>query len=198
MKIVAFSDIHGQKLPEIPDCDVLIFAGDYSALGSWEESSRFVNTFDKLPGKHKVLVPGNHDYQIEFTNMKNVKFYDDFVIEDKYFLTCSYTPEYGGWNYEFSEERLNNMMSVWPIDVNVLITHGPPYGILDKNKEGEHCGCHALRKYVDRAKPDVHIFGHIHHSFGHIERNGTKFYNVSLLDDGYTYVNPLTEIDYVC
>jgi len=196
MKIIAFSDTHGKVTPTIPECDLLIFAGDFSAIGSYSESVKFINTFDTLPGVNKIIVPGNHDYYVEMTDKKNTYLEECFELEGINFMTSSYTPEFCNWNYMLSERELRILMKFWPTDVNVLITHGPPYGILDMNKDGEHCGSKALLEYVERVTPDVHIFGHIHHSFGHTEVNGTKFYNVSLLDDDYKYVNPITEIYY--
>lgn len=44
--------------------------------------------------------------------------------------------------------------------VDILITHGPPMGILDKTiEEQEHVGCADLLDAVKRVKPKVHIFG---------------------------------------
>lgn len=46
--------------------------------------------------------------------------------------------------------------------MDLLLTHGPPFGILDTNRKGEHSGSKALLNLVERVKPKVHIFGHIH------------------------------------
>lgn len=53
------------------------------------------------------------------------------------------------------------------IDENtVLITHGPPWGILDTTSEGNHAGSKALRDLIEKRPPRLHLFGHIHGSFG--------------------------------
>lgn len=52
-------------------------------------------------------------------------------------------------------------------DVDVLVTHGPPKGILDGLFDGTHVGCeHLLEAVQSRVKPRVHIFGHIHEGYG--------------------------------
>ena len=76
------------------------------------------------------------------------------------------------------------------------MTHGPPKNILDANKQGEPCGCEWLAYEVaNRIKPKVHVFGHIHESFGHEERNGVHYYNVSHLNERYRPENKPVIID---
>ena len=68
--------------------------------------------------------------------------------------------------------------------MDVLITHCPPYGILDV-VDGEHQGSSSLMERVMQIKPKYHIFGHIHEGYGKYEENGTTFLNVSVLDSWY-------------
>lgn len=74
-----------------------------------------------------------------------------------------------------------------------MITHGPPYGILDqakKNVKFEHLGCGELLKALHRVKPIVSVFGHIHGGYGKFETNfGTTCYNASLVNEAYKLVN---------
>lgn len=182
MNLTALSDTHGYHL--LPKrAEVLIYAGDYSAIGSYTESVIFAKKLQEVKAKKIIAIPGNHDY-----------FPVDLCIEDyiEYngvtFFTSPYTVDFNGWNFMESEQELEARMWRWPSDVNVLITHGPPYGILDNG-----CGSKALREYVERVNPHVHIFGHIHNAHGH-RKLGTNFYNVSLLNDDYKPTNALTEI----
>lgn len=73
-------------------------------------------------------------------------------------------------DWAFNVQRGEKMKEKWdliPSDTDVLITHGPPHGILDKNYEGQPCGCEELLKAVqERVKPRLHIFGHIHEGYG--------------------------------
>ncbi|KAK5453638.1 hypothetical protein LTS15_006825 [Exophiala xenobiotica] len=51
--------------------------------------------------------------------------------------------------------------------VDVMLTHGPPMGILDQTmREGESVGCEHLRRAVERCRPRMHCFGHIHEAWG--------------------------------
>jgi Icc-related predicted phosphoesterase len=55
---------------------------------------------------------------------------------------------------------------------------------------GEHVGCEELRAAVERVRPRVHIFGHIHHGYGMMDWNGTRFVNASVCNEQYRPVNP--------
>ena len=76
-----------------------------------------------------------------------------------------------------------------PESTDVLITHGPPYGILDEviRRDGglEHAGCRSLLKRVLDIAPGFHLFGHIHESRGSFEEGGVYFCNVSTMDERY-------------
>jgi Icc-related predicted phosphoesterase len=64
--------------------------------------------------------------------------------------------------------------------VDILMTHGPPYGIADIAKENKRVGCEFLLEKVMEIRPKFHIFGHIHESGGQmVEKNGIVFANVS-------------------
>lgn len=69
-----------------------------------------------------------------------------------------------------------------PADTVVLITHGPVFGTLDTNSQGQHVGCKDLLKRVPEVRPKVHICGHIHESYGTAEKSGIRFINASVLN----------------
>ena len=73
--------------------------------------------------------------------------------------------------------------------MDVLVTHGPPYGILDRTARGQRVGCEELLPVVERLRPRLHLFGHIHEAYGQVEHNGTRFVNASVLDLQYRRVN---------
>ena len=75
-----------------------------------------------------------------------------------------------------------------PHDTDILITHGPPHGILDEVPRKywiENTGCEELRKKVEEIRPKAHIFGHIHCGYGQTEKFGVKFINASNCDESY-------------
>jgi Icc-related predicted phosphoesterase len=82
-----------------------------------------------------------------------------------------------------------------PENLDVLITHGPPFGILDQTAPGEaHLGCEELRDAVERKKPRVHLFGHIHGGAGTFENEATRFVNAAYLNERYKPFDPARKI----
>ena len=101
------------------------------------------------------------------------------------FYGTPYTKKREGSNPAFAllEHELDEKWSQIPSDTDVLITHMPPYGIQDLNKHGGNEGCPDLLKAViDRIKPKLHVFGHIHISGGKSESNETIFVNAAIGD----------------
>ena len=96
-------------------------------------------------------------------------------------------PEFCNWgfNYERSQDRFNvkdagkkgeegnegGFVAPCPVpdEVDVIVTHGPPMGLLDKTKGGENVGCEHLRRAVEKVKPRMHVFGHIHEAWGAVK-----------------------------
>ena len=196
MNILAFGDVHGLyrnlTLPE--DIDLVIFSGDYSGSSGFLSSLGFVRWFEALPYKDKFLVPGNHDYDLEYTECKCTAINVGCKFNGFNVFGSPYTKEFMGWNYMKEEDELRKMYSNFPSDVDILVTHGPPYGILD-TVNGEHLGSKATLEYVERVKPGIHIFGHIHEGYGHTKIGDTDFFNVSVCNRMYEPLNPLTVIE---
>lgn len=74
-----------------------------------------------------------------------------------------YTPSPGDWGFRYHPDH-GHTFSI--PDVDVVMTHGPPRGILDNTHSGEHGGCPSLFEAVARARPRMHCFGHIHEGWG--------------------------------
>jgi Icc-related predicted phosphoesterase len=94
------------------------------------------------------------------------------------------------------EEDLDYHFGNIPVGTDIVVTHGPPYGILDQNLEGEHCGSRALLKHIQRVKPRLHCFGHIH-LYGGVSKEigGTTFLNSSVCTEAYRPENPIQTFD---
>jgi Icc-related predicted phosphoesterase len=85
--------------------------------------------------------------------------------------------------------------SLIPYNLDVLITHGPPFGILDQTAPGEaHLGCEELLNAVEEKKPRVHLFGHIHGGAGTFENRATRFMNAAYLNERYKPLEPAGKI----
>ena len=96
------------------------------------------------------------------------------------------------FNFSSNRERgkvINKHWKIIPANTDVLITHGPPMGILDQVGSNDHAGCADLLRHVERIKPKFHIFGHIHGSHGRYSTPVTQFINASIVDDNYDVKN---------
>ena len=198
--MVAISDTHGQheKL-SLPAGDLLIHAGDISRIGIKDEIKNFLDWFATTDFKYKVFIAGNHDFLFE-RDRKNARglipsgvIYleeSQVEIETLTIYGAPYTPEF--FNWAFMKKVGSEIRATWekiPSNVDILITHGPPRRILDKNEYGDYCGCAQLRERVLEVHPKYHIFGHIHEAYGTMERGDTKFINSSVLDEHYRLAN---------
>jgi len=202
VRVVAISDTHTfEDRIAVPDGDVLIHAGDATISGDYFEVATFAEWFQSQPHRHKIFVAGNHDWLFDFSRSPELAeplitdfghyLKDSMVeIEGVKFYGSPWQPRFCDW--AFNMDRGAAIRRYWdripPCDV--LITHGPPWGILDYVKLGEpHLGCEELLKAVGRTKPRFHVFGHIHGGYGEWQLNGTRFINASICDESYSPVN---------
>lgn len=200
MKILVLSDTHGKhkQVKNIdPDTDMVIHCGDatnhYIPHRNYYEWIRFIKWFTELPIKYKVYIPGNHDaYLYHHLNDAKDNLPENTFIIDRQFLTIeditiygdAYTLPFNNWffmNDEIQLSRIYNMISDQEVDI--VVTHGPPYGIRDLNDKGQHSGSKSLSEYVIKTKPKYHLFGHLHNVGSGIKNNG-----ISVIDD-VTYIN---------
>lgn len=201
MKIVSFADTHrcvdGLK---IPCADVVICAGDFCNIGGFEDIIAFNQWFSELPAEYKIVVAGNHDVCFE-RNLSIAKtFLDDdlLYLQDKLieinginFYGSPWQLPFMNWAFNLPEDELRKKFTHIPNEVDILITHSPPFGILDSTPAKKNLGSKSLLEKVMLVKPKFHIFGHIHHGYGQYydQKNDITFMNVSLLDEGYNFVN---------
>lgn len=203
MKLVFISDTH-LKEPDIPECDVLIHSGDGTFCGDNMEIRQFYNWFQGMPAKHKIFVPGNHDWLFESDDYKarhlmrdrifnnHVLINQEVIINGIKFYGSPWQPEFGGWAFNLSrlDDSLRQNWKKIPNDVNVLITHSPPKGILDTiEPDGEELGCYDLKQRAKCITPKYHCFGHIHGGYGHKILGATEFINASVVNERYELVN---------
>lgn len=206
MRVVIISDTHN-KLANItvPDGDVLIHCGDFCGYGKMDEVERFNSEFAKLPHKHKIVIAGNHDFPLEnqkavaTTKLTGMTYLEDSgaEIDGVKIWGSPWQPEFMNWAFNLPRcgDELQRVWAMIPDDVDILVTHGPPYGILDRTKGGDLVGCELLRARVDEIKPRVHCFGHIHEAYG-TELNGeTLFINASNLNLRYQVSNEPIVVD---
>jgi len=208
VKIVAISDTHGKhRNLVLPEGDILIHAGDVSSMGKESEIKDFLNWFSKTDFTYKIMIAGNHDFYFEKIG-DNAKVLEELIPANVIYLNDSgveienlgqktlriWGSPIQPWffNWAFNRNRGEDIKKHWdkiPKNTDMLITHGPAYGILDKTTRNESVGCEDLLEKVKEAKPKFHICGHIHESYGRTKQSDTEFINASVLDENYNLRN---------
>ncbi len=201
MKFVAISDTHCRHHNlQLPKGDVLLHAGDVTMRGLRSELLDFLLWFGNQPFRHKIFIAGNHDFCLEKAKPdviqtllpKDVVYLNDsgIVIEGINIWGSPVTPFHHNW--AFNRHRGAHIRRHWqriPDGTHVLLTHTPPFGILDQLVTEKANGDKDLTERVQELKPHVHLFGHIHEAYGRRSRGATKFYNCSLMNEQYELVN---------
>lgn len=192
MRIVLISDTHElHRELAVPPGDLLIHAGDFTFFSKRPWVYRdFDLWLVKLPHRHKIVIPGNHEFLLEDPRQRSaitnaILLVDSGVeVEGLKIWGSPVTPLYGG---AFGKSRAEDRKKHWariPKDVDILITHGPPFAILDHGPRSERReGCPELLEAVLQARPRLHVFGHIHAGYGTLRTPDTIFVNASLLGD---------------
>lgn len=211
MKLVFISDTHNQHSKiKVPEGDIIIHCGDVSGRGYRSEIESFLDWFSELPHKHKIMIPGNHDFFFEeyYDTAKNMVdargiiclIDSEIEIEGIRFWGSPITPYF--YNWAFNRFRGSSIEHHWnkiPEGIDVLLTHGPPAYLknyLSMVMEGEDVGCEDLYKAIQRVKPKINAFGHIHEGYGTSDEDGTLFINCSILNRRYAIQNKPVEVLY--
>jgi len=207
MIIDIISDLHGY-CPELEGGNLLIVAGDLTARDTWKQREVFLEWLNGQNYKKKVFITGNHDYVFQYfdeedsLNYPSINYLCDSgtEFEGLKIWGSPWTCKFEGQNRNCmaftvdSDKELEKKWKLIPEDIDILVTHSPPYGIFDcvkKIKGSEHVGSKSLRQHVmTRIKPQVHAFGHIHEWGGKItDCVTTKFVNASIVDENYKHVH---------
>lgn len=203
MKIWHISDTHNlhRMLNDVvPDVDCVIHSGDCTnskdIIYSIKESEDFLDWFSSLKIPKKIMIAGNHD--IAISQDKNLipgnityLFNSSCYLGEYKVWGSPYTPAFGkGWAFNMHRKDLWGLWSTIPDDCDILVTHGPPKGILDYVGNTQQ-GCKSLYNRVIEVEPLMHLFGHIHnskqnHNAGIKTLSGwvTQFSNGSVKPDG--------------
>ena len=231
--ITAISDTHGRvHLPDLlhgHESDLLVHCGDFTSgpvdfierdrlcqshRESWRE---LVRALERVRGQFKwvVAVPGNHDQICEARPERCIREMKDIgvhlLINDGVRLGgelsvwgMPHTTPFGPWF--FQGHTMESYTSRIPEDTEILVTHGPPHGILDTVRQpgmvsaaarGDHLGSPSLRqRCLDLPLLQAVFFGHIHSGHGEHRENGTLYCNCSILDERYIPAYPPTRVDW--
>ncbi len=209
MRVVCISDTHERhEQVTLPDGDVLICAGDITANGSLARLEHFARWMQRQPHPHKILIAGNHDFCFEGRNDRGAYVMRQHAPDAHYLQDSGVTiaglrvwgspwqPRFLDW--AFNLDRGPSLAEKWaliPGDTDILITHGPPFGTLDLTPRSERVGCEALAERLERLRVRLHVFGHIHHGYGVVERGGRISVNASICDERYAPINAPIVVD---
>ena len=200
MRLISISDTHNKhKDLDIPKGDFLIHCGDFTEGGSRSETLDFLEWFSKQPHKHKILIGGNHDFFLEKYqhNLEeyipnNIHYLNDkgITLENIKIWGSPYTPGNGHWAFNLERGRaIRKRWNLIPQNIDILVTHTPPYGILDESQTYKNIGCEELLKHVVDIKPTLHLFGHVHDDFGKKNIGPTLFVNSAVMDSRNRLIN---------
>lgn len=191
VRLACISDTHQMERElELPDGDILLHAGDFTMFS---RSARAIFDFsewlDELPYAHKIVVPGNHEFFLEADPSRRNLISTAIVLINEGIEVMGLkiwgtptTPLEGGAFGVSSPAKRAKIYSEIPDDVDILISHGPPFGILDRAPDSpHHAGCLELLKAVTRVKPRLHLFGHAHMAYGVMDTENTLYVNAALM-----------------
>lgn len=193
----------------LPAADVLVHSGDFSWRAKLDDVKRFNDWLGLLAEKyeHIIFVPGNHDIILQdapedckkiLTNCTTL-IDEEVTIEGVRIHGTPWSPTFGhNWAFMGNEYRLSHYYQKIAPGVDILVSHGPAYGILDGvptwsgakcDWDLRHTGSHALAKAIRDVKPKYVLLGHIHEGHGYVEVDGVKYINSSIMDANYRPVN---------
>ena len=216
MIITVISDTHGKHneiTQDLPGGDLLLHAGDISSMGYQHEVQQFCKWFNNVENYgHKIFIAGNHDWGFQnnvekimeiVNSYKTVDYIQDETISvgnDEKMVNIygsPWQPEFYNWAFNLPKNGVE-LAAKWdaiPDNTDILITHGPAFGVLDTvaGKMWDNLGCQLLTDKIKTIKPKIHLCGHIHSGYGYFFDGDTHFLNASVLNEAYQYANkPLT------
>jgi Icc-related predicted phosphoesterase len=207
MKISFISDTHSkhdQITKDLPGGDLIIHSGDFSNMGYISELKYFLEWFSSLEYTNKIFIAGNHDFCFQddpkkcntilqqFPNV--IYLQDDFTYIGEHpnlikIYGTPWQPTFNNWAFNiprYSDELNQKWLNI-PNDTDILITHTPPFQILDIVKHFQNVGCELLEKILININVKINCFGHIHSGYGYQEKNNKLFINASSLNEQYMY-----------
>jgi Icc-related predicted phosphoesterase len=189
LSVCCISDTHClHRRLILPQADILIVAGDITNKGEIHKLSDFNFWLGSYAFKKVFVVAGNHDFCFAkgFKGLlTNATYLEDssVMFEGLKIYGSPWSPWYHGDVWCFNRRRGSDIEARWkliPEDADIVITHGPPFGILDK-VGNENAGCKDLLNHITRVSPKLHVFGHLHQDGGQVfKTEKTTFVNAAI------------------
>ncbi|MEA2177574.1 MAG: hypothetical protein QOG77_871 [Solirubrobacteraceae bacterium] len=213
MRLVTIADLHG-FLPDVPVCDVLVIAGDITPPSPHDlaHQARWLDTefrawLDAQPARHVVAVAGNHDFVFQHAaaTVPSLRWHylqdSSCTLEGVRFWGSPWTPWFLDWAFnapqgDAGEAFLAERYATCGEGTDVVVLHGPPRGYGDRTRTGVDAGSLAALALVERVRPQLCVYGHIHEGRGAWRHGGTQLANVTYVDLQYEPIAaPLAEYE---
>ncbi|KAF8159020.1 Metallo-dependent phosphatase-like protein [Pholiota molesta] len=180
-RFVCISDTHAHAF-EVPDGDKtmdwlyslphrikIIIAGnhDLTLHTEWYEQTHMQQHREKQAKRILTMMKGPRADEAGIIYLRDEEY--KFQTKDGGRIWSVYgspwSPESCDWAFNYPREEGETLVAKFP-KTDILLTHGPPYEILDRTNGGQDVGCEALRARLPDLRPRLHLFGHIHEAHG--------------------------------
>lgn len=204
-----FNKFNIDEMPDASEIDCVIVAGDLTNIGvdyppaldayAASASNEFLycqKFMQRLKNKYRALawIPGNHDWGFEarateIPGMKIAPIRMTLIREPRLTIigeslsTAIDVPHLAKmWAHTTADANVD--LEAWrgKSYADIVVSHSPPFGILDVVPGNRHIGSRGLLKYIERHRPKLVIVGHVHECGGlHMNYKGTQIYNVATM-----------------
>lgn len=169
----------------------------------------------RAPATRTILTWGNHDWCGQLCTFEDSASATALTIvvdnaasvpnssDAEYAVTVWASPwsnRFGDWAFMKAPAELVPVYAAIPEGIDILVSHQPPFGYGDRCADFYSgriisVGSRELLATIDRVRPRIVVCGHIHEGYGQFERDGTRIFNVSVVDEHYRLVRGPTVID---
>lgn len=208
LRMTFFSDTHCKhRRVSLGSGDLLVHCGDFTSRGAIKDVEDFADFMKNQDFEMKVVIAGNHDFCFEDNRKEEAEktlkdaglvYLNDSGINWRGLNIWGSPIQPWFHDWAFNRQRGEEISKHWqmiPPETDLLITHGPPFGILDQCISGERVGCQDLLDVVRRIRPKIHAFGHIHEAYGQQLLDETLYINACSLDLKYRVRNLVTQLE---
>jgi len=183
MKLLIFSDIHGDKAAlerlMATEADYYFAAGD---LANWGRGLDALGPIMQKRADRMFVIPGNHESESDIADFCRQYGFENFhgrtmEIAGHRVAGLGYSnPTPFDTPGEYREDELALRLAKFAsLNPQVLICHAPPRNTkLDRVSEGKHFGSQAVRDFIEQYQPSYFYCGHIHEAAGQQDTIGTS------------------------
>lgn len=189
-------------LDTLPHKVKIVIAGNHDRMFEWAGEQKDFTYYADFANMSSLSMRTLNSQIAKERLLKSAIYLEDSGVEVDgiKFWGSPYTPFFLNWAFNVPRGELHKHWDFIPGGTDVLITHGPAYGVLDTVRPGdEHLGCEELRHAVGYINPSLHVCGHIHGGYGkdqpHYGGVQTVSVNAAVVNEEYQVVNEPIVVD---